>query len=244
MKHLRSLEQLGLNYNEQKVYLTALQLEKATANQIAHQANLKRPTTYDVLYRLQSRNFLYETTENKKRYFMANHPNKLLEIIESQKRSLEADMPALTSILNTLPKKPKVAYFEGIDGITQLYEDTLKSLERGDEILAYVTEDTINYLEDYAADYVARRSERGVKLRGIYQKSKKLNKYLDNNKSQLRSTRLADPKKFFLKNEINIYADKMIIITYHPEPYGVLIESKEVIDTQRAIFEMAWQGLK
>lgn len=244
MQYLQSLEKLGFNQKEQEVYFALLQLEKATANGVAQKANLKRPTTYDILYRLQKQGFIYESVENKKRYFVAHQPEKLLDILESQKRELKNDLPVLASIFNTNPKKPKVAYFTGFEGIKQLYEDTLSSLKSGDEILAYVANDTVKYLEEYALDYVKRRVEKNINLRGIYQDTPELKKYLGSDTAQLRLFKLADSKFFTLKNEINIYADKMIIITYAPEPFGVLIESKEIAQTQRAIFEMAWNGLK
>jgi sugar-specific transcriptional regulator TrmB len=244
MDSIKSLEKLGLNDKEQKIYLALLQLERATANRIAREARIKRPTTYDILYRLQSQGFIYETEENKKRYFIANPPEKLIDIVEDQKRELLRDLPLLTSIFNTNPKKPKVAYFEGYEGIKQLYENTLKSLKKGDEILAYVTNETVKYLEDYSVDYVKRRVAKGIKFRGIYQDEPELNQYLKHDKEQLRISKTVKSKDFPIKNEINIYANKMIIITYSPGPYGILIESNEVVETHRSIFEMAWRGIK
>ncbi|MEK7143043.1 MAG: hypothetical protein AAB785_02435 [Patescibacteria group bacterium] len=116
-------------------------------------------------------------------------------------------------------------------------------MKRGDEILAYVTRETPEALGDYTIDYVHRRVAKGIYLRGIYNDSPKIRKYLIQNKEQLRESKIASFKKFPLKNEINIYANKVIIITYRPEPFGVMIESQEVADTQRAIFEMAWRGI-
>lgn len=244
MNYLKSLQKLGLNDKEQEIYFALLQLEKATANQIAHKANIKRPTTYDILYRLQNDGFIYETEENKKRYFIANEPKKLIEILENQKRDLERDLPVLNSIFNTNPKKAKVAYFEGYEGIKQLYEDSLLCTKKNEEILGYVTNETVEYLNDYAVDYVDRRVAKGVSFRGIYQDKPELRQHLKKDKEHLRKSKVVSEKQFPIKNEINIYADKMIIITYSPAPYGILIESKEVVDTQRSIFEMAWRGIK
>lgn len=43
-----------------------------------------------------------------------------------------------------------------------MYEDSLRSLKKGDEILAYVGEDTLAHIPEYAADYIRRRAERGI----------------------------------------------------------------------------------
>jgi len=244
MNHLKSLEKMGLNNKEQEIYITLLQLEKATANQIAERSKQKRPTTYDILYRLQDQGFIYETKENNKRYFIANSPETLLKLVEDQKRNLEADLPALLSIYNTNPKKPKIAYFEWYEGIKLLYEDTLSTLKKGDEIMACATNETIEYLESYSANYVQRRIQKGIHLKGIYQDTPDLRKYLEHNDDQLRTSKVVKAEKFPLKNEINIYGNKIIIITYSPQPYGILIESKEIADTQRAIFNLAWNSIK
>jgi len=244
VEHLKSLEKLGLKDKEQDIYFAALQLGKATANSIAYRANIKRPTTYDILERLKKDNFVFETKENNKRIFVANSPDKLISNLDEQKRDLQSDLPMLKSIYNLKAARPKIAYFEGLDGIKHLFEDTLTVLNKGDEILAYVTRDTAEALPKYIEDYVARRVKKGIKLRGIYEDVPILRPYLTKNKEQLRTTKLVDPKKFLIKNEINIYANKIIINTYKPEPFGVLIESAEIADTQKAIFEMAWQGLK
>jgi len=242
MQYLKSLEKLGLNQKEQEVYFALLQLEKASANDVARKSKVKRPTTYDILYRLQSEGFIVEITENNKRYFVANAPEKLTQVLDEKKRELERDLPFLTSIYNTKAKKPKVAYFEGLDGIIQLYEDTLISCQKGDEILAYVSNDTVKYLDEYTIDYVRRRVEKGIKMRGFYQDTPRVREYLEHNSEHLRTSNIIKEEEFPLKNEINIYADKLIILTYAPEPFGVMIESKEISDTQRTIFELAWNG--
>ena len=244
MEYLKSLQKLGFNKKEQEVYFALLQLEKATANQIAYKAKIKRPTTYDILYRLVQQGFAGETMKGKKRLFVANPPEGILQLIEDQKRQFKEELPQLLSIFNTKSKRPKVAHFEGIDGIKQLYEDTLMILKRGDELLAYVGEYEIPELEKYMHDYVKRRAKKGIRARGIAENKPGIKEFTKENKEQLRTTKLVDEKEFNLKNEINIYANKVIIITYKPEPFGILIESKEVADTQRAIFEMAWRGIK
>lgn len=244
MKYLNSLSKLGFNQKEQEVYFALLQLEKATANEIARKSKVKRPTTYDILYRLVAEGFVAEVTENDKMKFVARPPANLLEILENRKRELQADLPELLSIYNTQAKKPKVAYFEGLGGIIQLYEDTLLTLKSGDEILAYFCDYEIPEHNQYMHNYVLRRAQKGIKARGIGQDKPGIREFTKENKKQLRTSKLVSAKVYQLKNEINIYANKVIIITFKPEIFGVMIESKEVADTQRAIFEMAWRGVK
>lgn len=244
MEYFESLKQLGFNEREQGVYLVLLEIQKAKINELAQRANTKRSTTYDILYRLKKEGFVSELLEGKKHYFVANDPEMILGLLEEKKRLYKRELPAILTLYNTLPQKPKVAYFEGLEGIKQLYEDALLTLTKGDEILAYVGDYELPELEEYMHEYVKRRAKKGIKARGIAENKPGIKEFTKENKSELRVTKLVNESKFDLENEINIYANKVIIITYEPEPFGVLIESKTVANTQRAIFEMAWRGLK
>jgi len=243
MSNIESLKRFGLNEREQTAYLALLELESASANRLAQKTGIKRPSMYDILYRLQSGGFVAEVEMHGAKVFLATPPPKLQEMLDEQRRQLERDLPQLMAAYNTKPLKPKVSYHYGFPGIKQLYEDTLVSVPAGGEILAFVTKDTIGYMREYSEDYVQRRVKKGISLRGIYQDSREINTYLEHDPEQLRVSRSVSEKEFPLKNEINIYADKVITITYAPEPFGIMVESKAVADTQRSIFEMAWRGI-
>jgi sugar-specific transcriptional regulator TrmB len=243
VQYFESLKQLGFNQREQDVYITLLEMQKAKINELAQRANTKRSTTYDILYRLKKEGFVSEVHQGKKHYFIANDPEMILSLLEEKKRLYKRELPAILTLYNTLPQKPKVAYFEGLEGIKELYEDTLLTLGKGDTIFAYVTDDSVKYLDEYIQDYVKRRAAKGIRSRGILQETPGITKYLEHNREQLRNSKTVKESEFPLENEINIYANKVIIATYEPEPFGILIESKAVANTQRAIFEMAWRGI-
>ena len=63
-------------------------------------------------------------------------------------------------------------------------------------------------------------------------------------KKNLREIRLVSVKDFPITNEINIYDNKVAIVSFsedEAELFGVIIESKEVAETQQQIFKMAWR---
>ncbi|MBU1935311.1 hypothetical protein KKF04_04605, partial [Patescibacteria group bacterium] len=52
-----------------------------------------------------------------------------------------------------------------------------------------------------------------------------------------------NPKEFMFEYEINIYGDKVSIVSLNPnELMGMIIESPIYAKTQRAIFNLAWLG--
>jgi hypothetical protein len=48
--------------------------------------------------------------------------------------------------------------------------------------------------------------------------------------------------QFPFTNEIDIYGNKVAILSYTGELLAVIIESESVARTQRMIFELAWLG--
>ena len=55
--------------------------------------------------------------------------------------------------------------------------------------------------------------------------------------------RWLESSNYSLQNEISIYEDKLSIASINPEDQlSIIIQSKKIADTQRAIFEAAWKG--
>ncbi len=237
------LKQLNIGSNKADVYLACLEMGGATAYAISKKVGLKRPTVYDILAQLASDGLVYKSIKKNVKYFYPAEPEKLLRQIREKEQRLIAILPALEELYNSPKANPLIRYFEGKEGIKEMYEDSLKSLKKGDEILAYVGDDVLSYIPDYAEDYVKRRIEKGIRLRGIYKKFFEMEKkYMAKNQEQLRVAKILDEKFFPVDNETNIYGNKIAIASYGNEMFGMIIESNEIAKSQKAIFELAWRG--
>ena len=82
----KDLQAVGLQEKEAKVYLAALELGKGTAQQIAIKAELKRPTTYVIMEELMRQGLVSSFYEGKKQYFVAENPERLVDILQNQKQ--------------------------------------------------------------------------------------------------------------------------------------------------------------
>lgn len=196
MNYLKSLFKLGLNPREQDVYLALLQLEKATANAVAKKAGTKRPTTYDILARLKNGGFVAEILDGKKRYFSANSPEQILAFLDDQKREVTNDLPTLMGLYNAKIDMPKFTHFDGFAGIKELYENSLSVLKKGDEILTFSTNQTPAVLPEYIGDYVERRAQMGIRVRGIYNDSMIIRQYLRQNPAELENAKIVRYEDF------------------------------------------------
>lgn len=242
MEIKKILEQVGIDGKKAEVYLACLEMGGATGYLLAKKTGLKRPTAYDLINQLMKEGLVYKSIKGKVKYFSPADPEILILKLKEKEEKVKSILPALQNLYNSPKTKPFIRYFEGTEGIKEMYEDSLRSCKKGDEILAYVGNDVLKNIPEYANDYIRRRLEKGVKLRGIYKSSPEILKYMQNNQAQLREARVLAEKEFPVANETNIYKNKIAIASYGAEMFGMIIESAEIARAQKAIFELAWKG--
>ena len=236
------LEQVGIEGKKADVYLACLEMGGATAYLIAKKTCLKRPTTYDIINQLKKEGLVHKALKGHIKYYSPADPEVLLVKAKERETKIRSIMGGLQNLYNSPKIKPFIKYFEGKEGIKEMYEDSLRSLKKGDEILSYVGEDVYKDMPEYLDSYIQRRVEKNIRIRGIYKESILGKKYMDKNQEQLREVKLLPAKDFPLSNEIDIYKNKVTIANYGTEMFGMLIESEEIARAQKAIFELAWRG--
>lgn len=232
------LTSLGLTEKEAKVYLALTELGTALVSDIAHKAGINRVTTYDILEKLKIRGMVSYYTKKKIKYFSSIAPETLLEEFEKRTSDLRGSLPKFKTLTGEI-NHPRIRYFEGLEGIKAIYADTLTSKT---EILNYSNSYEIRKKwPNYDQEYVAKRAQKKIHLRGICPKDKAGETVHAQDKEYYREMRLIPSDQFDFTNEINIYDDKVAIISFKDELIGMIIESIEIANSQRAIFNMCWQ---
>ena len=80
------LRKLGLTEKEVRVYLAGLELGPSSVQKIAEMAKITRPTSYEIIKKLEQKGLFAKTTQNKKRHFSAQSPEKNFGNFESSKK--------------------------------------------------------------------------------------------------------------------------------------------------------------
>ncbi len=237
------LKGVGLKEKEALIYLATLELGPSPASEIACRAKLNRVTTYNILDKLMNKGFISRYTQNDIKIFAATDPDGIREDCRNNYMNLKASLPDFRRLSGTT-RHPRVRYYEGIKGMKRIYADTLTAKT---EILNYAASKLIReYWPTYDEEYVRARVKKEIYLRGICPDDEFGATVVANNKKNYRKIRLVSPGKFPFSNEINIYDDKVAIISFGKDRtiLGMIIESAEIADTQRAIFVMAWEFAK
>ncbi len=236
------LRNLGLSLNEAKSYLAALELGSASAQEIAKKAGIIRTTAYSVLEGLVAKNFVFKTKEKRKSRYVAAAPENLLMKFANYGRQLQSRLPQLQAIYNAHRTKPKVVFFEGKDGIKEMYRETVR--EKPSEILEYNASFIFGAFPDYTPDeYVKDRKRENIRARRIAPDDENWRRHAARDKEELSVTKLLSPEDFNPPVEINIYQDKVAIMSYE-DKLGLVVESKGIAKTMRQIYELLWKRLK
>jgi sugar-specific transcriptional regulator TrmB len=240
--------QIGLSDNEAIVYEFLIKNGKVTAGDIIKKTTLKRGVIYNTLENLRKKDVISKRTKNKVSYFSPQHPEKLKELadeketeLQKAERNLEANMPELTSQFNLSTGKPGIKFFEGVEGVKKVLEDSLRSKE---EIYTYADiEAIVKHIDKINQEYVQKRDKLNIKKRAILIDSPFARKYL---KNYHRTT--TDMK--FIKHNINnfntvmqIYDGKISYITLTSKiKIGAIIEDQNIYQMHKSLFKFSWNN--
>lgn len=242
MKIDQLLSKLGFSDNETKVYLAALELGLASAQIIAQKAGVKRTTAYSVLSYLLTRGVVGRTRVKGKTKFLAEPPRRLLLLTKEIEEGIKSSLPELEAIYNKNEVKPKITFFEGAEGIKNVFEDTLR--EKPKEILMWLTDEYFRQLHQYSADYIKERAKLNMHAKRIASAGSiwhKKNKIKD--QEELSETIAVPADQFSIGIEVNIYNNKIAFMNF-AENMAIIIESKAIADAMRQAYELSWRGAK
>lgn len=247
---VENLLQFGLNDKEISVYLGLISLGPSPVRLIAKQAGVNRGTTYDILKGLIELGLVsyykHYGKEDKRQYFVAEPPQKILDAIENKKRGLDTlkvhlnkSLPELESMYEKSGAKPVVKYYEGNSGVKTILQDVLATAAKLPKKAYYVysSSDIRDYLYKAFPHYTAQRIKEQIAVKAIaIGKGGELSG-LDERKWL--STEEGSPTYEL------IYGGKVAMITVDAakQPVGVIVEDEGLYRTQELVFQKLWATL-
>ena len=245
---IEMLNQLGLSPDEARVYEYLLGKGTTTAGDIIRHTEIKRGTAYNILSDLSAKGFIREDAASGVAKFACEHPSKIAELFERKRktleeaeRSAEALLPALTSRWNLSYHRPAVRYFEGVEGIQKILDDSLSASET---IRSYIDIETIIAHEEFAKTnerYSAKRLKLGKSKKIIENDSPQTRAWGQKHSSPLTERRFVhDLAKFH--TVMQIYDNKVSYITVgNNQTIGVIIDDPSIYEMHRALFDALWE---
>ncbi len=238
----KTLEGLGLNRNEAKVYLGLLKKGQATAAELVKSVGVHRNIVYDNLEKLIDKDLVSYVVEGTKRKFIAENPESIIEFLETKKKVIDEEiksatniLPEINKILSTSKSEQETFLFRGVNGIKKILQDMLLSEEFW---IIGVSNASIEILgETYWKKFNLIRRERKIKENLLFNADFK--NTVGISKSNLSSNKRLPPELIQI-TEIMICGNQVAIIVYSGEPMGVVIKNKEVFNTFKKQFDFLW----
>lgn len=241
------LNSLGLSDKESLAYIAVLELGRGTVTQISRKANISRTSGYDILPSLANKGLVRASGKEPKQEYVAESPDNLLKVLNKKLQDAEESIrvakdfiPKLKSI-HKVGGRPQIKFYEGIDGLKRVYEDTLTATE---PIVAYAAyEDMHATLGNYFPNYYKRRAKRGISIKGIVPRTPASLERAKYNKEEKRDIAVIPKEMFDISPDIEIYDNKVMIASWR-EKLGIIIESAEIAHAMKKIFELAFAEAK
>jgi sugar-specific transcriptional regulator TrmB len=241
----------GLSEKEARVYLILLQLPEAPASKVMTKSGLKKGNTYAILHQLETKGLVTTFKKGRKAYFRAEPPAKVLQLLDQKsievnqaKVSFAKILPKLSSQYKMTTGKPVIRYFEGEEGVKEVFWDVYNTSDKeqwGCVDIEIAEKALKNYIlpnlkpirikKKYWSMSFSALSPTGIEL-----KKKDLKEY--------RKQILIDRKKYPLPAEIDVYEDKIAMMSFAKGEFiSIIIENKDFAESLRSVFKYSFERL-
>jgi sugar-specific transcriptional regulator TrmB len=244
--------QLGLNPKSATVYETLLTRGPLPAQAIAEETNMKRPTVYVLLDELKKTGLATERKMGKKTVFVIEHPNVLRQLAERQLQTMESlvarldrELPALASDFERTQTRPGIQVFEGKEGLKRVFQDIYGPGK--DEVYGAVTIEKVDavFPKVLAKQLIPQRIKNHILAKSFIGDTPAGRTVHKNDKKQYRQSILLNPKKYPLPAEIDVYNDKIAMLSFERGEFvGLLIQNKAFADTLKSLLALAFELAK
>ena len=243
------LKNLDLSDKESDVYLAVLALGKGIISDIARRARLKRTTAYEYVESLLQKGLICKTVGKKRIFYCVENPQKIPKLFEKKKqalddkkRKMEKYIPELTSLFSASFSRPVVSFYEGKDGIKEIY---LQIISTHKIIYSFFSPASVFKLFSFKEndELLKQLYENGGELRNLVERSDKAVERLRKKEYNSFVKNKLLPEGFKFETDLLIVDDTVALISFK-NLVGVIIQDKAIAEMQKNIFDLIWKGIK
>lgn len=250
------LQELGFTKSQALTYAALIKNSPCSPPALAKIVNESRTNTYKILESLEELGLVTRDESTKKIRYIANSPTALSDIASRKKREAEAAAKKLEAALPELMNQyfehsvqPGVSYHQGKEGLKKVYEDQLLS---GNEVVYLRAQSDLHGLDDNELHHIRNMfPAKGIKRRAITQDyqlttlppHERMDIHESDKHMMLERTWI-ESVDYTAPVEWAAYGDKLSIISFGKEAVGMIIESPQIAEGFKQIFELLSTGIK
>lgn len=235
-----TLKSMGLEEKEASTYLALLELGEGTILEISRKSGIKRPTTYVVLRALEEKGFVSRVLKGKKTLYSPQHPRKLVTEAELRLKELQEVVPQLESLVQKGSSKPRVLIYEGKDKLDQAYDEMF--ITKGEVLfIGNISLSKEGFPKSFRKfEYKSTSME--FRVREIAVDDPVGRSYAKEVSGPYHEVRFLPPDFKPFENDMGVYGNRVLISSLKREYFVVVIESEEIAQSFRTMFELMWQA--
>lgn len=244
------LESIGLTPEQSDIYLSLLTHGTQSASHLAKTTKVQRTYIYKVCQELISRGLISQMKKDRGTTFSPLSPDHLLTYSEEQKtRSIQAQsalegvLPTLKDKYGTVEEKPVITYYEGVEGIKKVFKDIYSAkqepvlgcvdLEKADAAIPGLVSEEL----------IPLRIKNKVFAKTFLSASDEAKRIQAKDKESLRESILIDKKEYPFPAEIDIYEDKVAMLSFAKGKFvGILIQNQDIATSLKSIMKLAFES--
>jgi sugar-specific transcriptional regulator TrmB len=239
MDFLSVLKEIGLKDNEAKVYISLVKLSKVTATKLSKESKIERTLTYKILEELIEKGLATYSIENKKRYFTASDPEKILIDLKEKEHKLKELIPELKRISETPKEKEiKIEIYRGKVGIKNMINEII--MLKQDYIAIGGVMSFSNVFPYFDKYFFKKLKKLGIRERIIISEDD----VTPTTKNSIVSTIRYLPSKYPLPATFGVIENKIGMIIWSEPFLGIGIENEDLAKTFKSYFEALWRIAK
>lgn len=240
------LAELGLSSSERDVLLLLLLSEGAQrVSLIAKKLRVNRVTLYGILRSLSERALVSSIEDRGVLAYRSIEPHLLSDYMERMREKLASNIEKVRSTLPLVERErsqfrsiyPSMQFFEGVEGIKQAYEDTIKN-NPSKNVYAFLGTDAIYKTidSDWLKRYLVRRTKAGIKWHAAVPDEQHARLVKARDAAESRVTKILPPGYSF-DIEMATYGDRTLIASFSEDhPLAIIIKDEKIARTIREVF--------
>jgi HTH-type transcriptional regulator, sugar sensing transcriptional regulator len=243
-KLINTLISIGLTDKEASVYLAALSLGPSKVQEIAQSAQVKRTTVYSILESLKAKGLIKVELKGWKQLYVAESPDKLESLIEQMRHQVKKNLPEFTALYNLHSSGAFISYYEGIEGVKNVYESLLRDIRPHEDYL--IIGDTDLWLKqdpEFFLDFTKRRAKLNINIRILAQDSPVAREHKKMEKIFNEQIKIM-PAEYKLTTNMVIIPHRVIINQITPPILAMVIENDSIVQMNKELFEMIWRSIQ
>ncbi|HSX40516.1 MAG TPA: hypothetical protein VLF68_02785, partial [Candidatus Saccharimonadales bacterium] len=224
-------------------YLSALELGETLQAPLAKKAKIKRTTLRELLPDLFKRGILQQKVNGKRKYLIARDPRELIAELEEKTKRAKEVLPQFLALQKVITNKPEVRFFEGIEGLKQIYQLTL---DVGLTMYCFVNAEQMypEFRTWVAQYYIPEKLRRKIWIYNIMTSGEETKSLMPEH--GFRENKYISKEQYPFDMEIVVFGD---YVTFHhfrqsDEPSAILIKSKAAAETMLSIHQLIWNNIK